>query len=104
MKIIDSLLDKESFKEEILKNYNNVLVLFNARYSMFSDDAKKYFREISDNTFSTKEFLILEADRNYDLVEKIGISSLPAIYSYKDGKKIAALEGVFSKDDILNLV
>lgn len=46
---------------------------------------------------------VLDADQSPQTVEKLGVRSIPTLIVYKDGKKVAASNGVIPKNKIVEL-
>ncbi len=97
-------LSDANFDQEVLKSDLPVLVDFWAVWcgpcKMVAPEVEKLADEKGDVLKVGK----LNVDENRDTAIKFGISSIPTLILFKDGKVAKKLVGAMSKDKILNEV
>ncbi len=95
-------LSDSNFNQEVLKSDLPVLVDFWAVWcgpcKMIAPEVEKLAEE-KNNVLKIGK---LNVDENRDTAIKFGISSIPTILLFKDGKMVKKLVGAMSKDKILN--
>ena len=48
------------------------------------------------------KFFKIDVDKNPDVAEKYGITSVPTIIFFKKGREVSRLSGYIRKDDVVN--
>lgn len=97
MEIVE--LTKENFESEVLKSDKTVLVDFNADWC----GPCRMLRPILDEVaLASDDYKIVSVniDNEEELAEEYGVSSIPCLVLFKDGKEINRSVGLRPKDEI----
>lgn len=97
MEIVE--LTKDSFENEVLKSDKTVLVDFNANWC----GPCRMLRPILDEVaLASDDYKIVSVniDNEEELAEEYGVSSIPCLVLFKDGKEINRSIGLRPKDEI----
>ena len=93
-------LNEKNFKETIEKEKNTVLVDFYADWCGPCKMLGPIMEEISkDNTVYK-----INVDEVEDLAREFGISSIPCVIAFKDGKEVERSIGLKSKKEIEEMI
>ena len=96
-------VNKENFEEEVLNSNTTVLADFNAAWCgpcrMLAPIVEELSREL-DNV----KVVSINIDDEDELAEEYGVSSIPCLVVFKDGKEINRSVGLKSKDEITSLL
>ena len=94
------ILTSENFENEVLKSDKNVLVDFWASWCGPCKMLAPTIEAIAEEYDSFKVGKV-NVDDEPDLAEAFGISSIPTLILFKDGKAAYMLVGLRSKDEIV---
>ena len=94
------ILTSENFENEVLKSDKNVLVDFWASWCGPCKMLAPTIEAIAEENHSFKVGKV-NVDDEPDLAEAYGISSIPTLILFKDGKAADMLVGLRSKDEIV---
>ena len=94
------ILTSENFENEVLKSDKNVLVDFWASWCGPCKMLAPTIEQIAEECDSFKVGKV-NVDDEPDLAEAYGISSIPTLILFKDGKAADMLVGLRSKDEIV---
>lgn len=79
MQVVDYKISKEFF-ENILLDNKKIIALFHANWSNFSQNMKNEFlKEEEDSYKNIKKKIIIDIDKNGELVKKLGINQIPSL-------------------------
>ncbi|MDU2829298.1 MAG: thioredoxin domain-containing protein [Anaerococcus sp.] len=85
MQIVDYKISKE-FLENILLDNKKIIALFHANWSNFSQNMKKEFLKEEEDSYKNIKKIIIDIDKNGELVKKLGINQIPSLVTItKDG-------------------
>ncbi|PIR94746.1 thioredoxin [Candidatus Falkowbacteria bacterium CG10_big_fil_rev_8_21_14_0_10_37_6] len=91
----------QNFSAKVLENKKPVLVDFWAPWcgpcQMMGPIIEEVAAEIGDNALVGK----LNVDENQEMAEKYGVSSIPTIIFFKDGKEVERMIGVRDKNELV---
>ncbi|MBR3947853.1 MAG: thioredoxin [Clostridia bacterium] len=94
------ILTSENFENEVLKSDKNVLVDFWASWCGPCKMLAPTIEAIAEENHSFKVGKV-NVDDEPDLAEAFGISSIPTLILFKDGKAADMMVGLRSKDEIV---
>jgi thioredoxin 1 len=94
-------INDENFEREVIKSDRPVLVDFWAPWCGPCQMLGKEIAAIAAERADTLKVGKVNVDENMDLAAKFGISSIPAVFLFKDGKVAASSVGYMSKDELL---
>lgn len=94
------ILTSENFENEVLKSDKNVLVDFWASWCGPCKMLAPTIEAIAEENHSFKVGKV-NVDDEPDLAEAFGISSIPTLILFKDGKAADMIVGLRSKDEIV---
>lgn len=94
------ILTAENFENEVLKSDKNVLVDFWASWCGPCKMLAPTIEAIAEENHSFKVGKV-NVDDEPDLAEAFGISSIPTLILFKDGKAADMIVGLRSKDEIV---
>lgn len=88
MQIVDKKISID-FLENLLVDNKKIIALFHANWSNYSNQIKKEFLKEEEDSYRDIEKIIIDIDKNGDLVKKLGINQIPSLVAItKDrGKK-----------------
>lgn len=78
MQIVDYKISKE-FLENILLDNKKIIALFHANWSNFSQNMKKEFLKEEEDSYNNIRKIIIDIDKNGELVKKLGINQIPSL-------------------------
>ncbi|WP_049690722.1 thioredoxin domain-containing protein [Anaerococcus jeddahensis] len=78
MQIVDYKISKE-FLENILLDNKKIIALFHANWSNFSQNMKKEFLKEEEDSYKNIKKIIIDIDKNGELVKKLGINQIPSL-------------------------
>lgn len=78
MQIVDYKISKEFF-ENILLDNKKIIALFHANWSNFSQNMKNEFLKEEEDSYKNKKKIIIDIDKNGELVKKLGINQIPSL-------------------------
>ncbi|MGM0364916.1 MAG: thioredoxin [Actinomycetota bacterium] len=91
-----------NFDQEVLQSDLPVLVDFWAVWCGPCKMVAPEIEKLADEKNDVLKFAKLNVDENRDTAIKYGISSIPTLLLFKDGKVAKKLVGAMSKDKIMN--
>lgn len=95
---ITELKDKDAF-EQFIQNNRLTLVYFHANWCGPCRMMKAVFDGFPEE-YQQAHIAIIDADRNKDLTEKLGIDCIPFLILYQEGKRLDFKRGAHSKEKI----
>ena len=100
MKVING--NKENFNKEVLESLNPVLVDFNATWC----GPCRMLGPILDNIANEDiiKVVSIDVDENEELSASYGISSIPCLILFKDGKEFDRVVGFRNKEEIIEFI
>lgn len=99
----DGGMSKAAF-DEYIKQHKTVLVDFNATWCGPCQKMKPYVEEIEKDKAESLSVLKIDADENAKLCEEMGVTGLPTLMVYKDGKQTFSQLGFMTKEDLLKAI
>lgn len=96
------VVSKETFENEVLKSQETVLVDFYADWCGPCQMIAPILNEISDEDIC--KVCKVNVDNEMELAIKYGISSIPALLVFKDGKVVNRSVGYRTKEQILEII
>lgn len=78
MQVVDYKISKE-FLENILLDNKKIIALFHANWSNFSQNMKKEFLKEEEDSYNNIRKIIIDIDKNGELVKKLGINQIPSL-------------------------
>ena len=91
--------NKEIFEKEVLNYEGKVLVDFNATWC----GPCRMLKPILEQVASDKKVVAIDVDNNEELAIEYGISSIPCLILFENGKEIKRSVGLISKSEIESL-
>jgi thioredoxin 1 len=101
MKIVEGTID--NFKQEVLKSDKPVLVDFNAAWCPPCQALHPTLEELSEESDDFK-IVTVDIDDQSELAEEYGVSSIPCLVAFKDGKEIDRRVGLQPKKRLLKMM
>ncbi len=101
MKIVEGTID--NFKQEVIKSDKPVLVDFNAEWCPPCQALHPTLEELSEESDDFK-IVTVDIDDQSELAEEYGVSSIPCLVSFKDGKEIDRRVGLQPKKRLLKMM
>ena len=92
-------VNKNNFEEEVLNSKGLVLCDFNAEWCGPCRMLKPVIEEVSKVKKNSK-FVSINIDDEEDLAREYGVSSIPCLVLFKDGKEVNRSIGLISKDEL----
>ena len=80
MQIIDYKISKDFF-ENILQDNKKIIALFHAKWSNSSNIMKKEFLQDKEDSYKNVKKIIIDIDKNRELIGKMGINQIPSLVS-----------------------
>lgn len=80
MQLVDYKISKE-FLENILLDNKKIIALFHANWSNFSQNMKRDFLKEEEDSYKNIEKIMIDIDKNRDLLKKLGINQIPSLVS-----------------------
>ena len=100
MKVING--NKENFNKEVLESLNPVLVDFNATWCGPCRMLGPILDEIANEDII--KVVSIDVDENEELSASYGISSIPCLILFKDGKEFDRVVGFRNKEEIIEFI
>ena len=94
--------NNDNFETEVLNSNKKVLVDFNASWCGPCRMLAPIVEEISKR--EDIKVVSIDVDEEEDLAQEYGISSIPCLVVFKDGKEINRSIGFIQKDEIENML
>lgn len=80
MQIVDYKISKEFFKKILVDN-KKIIALFHANWSSSSNLMKKNFLKEEEDSYKNIKKIIIDIDKNRELIKKLGINQIPSLVS-----------------------
>lgn len=80
MQIVDYKISKE-FLKKILVDNKKIISLFHANWSSSSNLMKKNFLKEEEDSYKNIKKMIIDIDKNRELIKKLGINQIPSLVS-----------------------
>ena len=80
MQIVDYKISKE-FLKKILVDNKKIIALFHANWSSPSNLMKKNFLKEEEDSYKNIKKMIIDIDKNRELIKKLGINQIPSLVS-----------------------
>ncbi|MDU7142064.1 MAG: thioredoxin family protein [Anaerococcus vaginalis] len=80
MQIVDYKISKE-FLKKILVDNKKIIALFHANWSSASNLMKKNFLKEEEDSYKNIKKMIIDIDKNRELIKKLGINQIPSLVS-----------------------
>ena len=97
-------VNKDNFEAEVLKSEVPVLVDFNATWCGPCRMLGPVLEELSEEMAGKASFYAVDVDDNQDLASQYGISSIPYVAVFKDGKLADGQVGFIPKAGIQSFI
>ena len=94
---------KDNFDSEVLKSEKKVLVDFNATWCGPCKMLAPVIAEISDEVKDVK-FVSVDVDDEEELAEEYGVSTIPCLVLFDNGKEVSRNIGFMPKDEIKSIL
>ncbi len=94
---------KDNFEKEVLKSEKKVLVDFNATWCGPCKMMGPVIEELSEEMKDIK-FVSVDVDDEDELAETYGVSSIPCLVLFEDGKEVSRNVGFMPKDELENVL
>lgn len=94
---------KDNFEKEVLKSEKKVLVDFNATWCGPCKMMGPVIEELSEEMKNIK-FVSVDVDDEDELAETYGVSSIPCLVLFEDGKEVSRNVGFMPKDELENVL
>ena len=96
-------VNSENFEKEVINSSVPVLVDFNAQWCGPCKMLKPILDEISDERSDCK-VVSIDVDEEMELAMQFGVSSIPCVLVFKDGKESDRSVGLIPKEKIEELL
>ena len=96
------VVSKDTFENEVLKSQETVIVDFYADWCGPCQMIAPILKEISDEDIC--KVCKVNVDEEMELAIKYGISSIPALLVFKEGKLVNRAVGYRTKEQILEII
>lgn len=70
----------------LIDEKNELIALFHARWSDFSNELKDEFLEKKPDQYKESNKIIIDVDKNRELMKKLGINQIPSLVSITRAK------------------
>ena len=80
MQIVDYKISKE-FLKKILVDNKKIIAQFQANWSSSSNLMKKNFLKEEEDSYKNIKKMIIDIDKNRELIKKLGINQIPSLVS-----------------------
>lgn len=101
MKVING--NNDNFNKEVLESINPVLVDFNATWCGPCKMLGPILEEVASEQDKVK-IVSIDVDENEELAATYGISSIPCLILFKNGKEETRAVGFRNKDEVLDII
>ena len=101
MKIING--NNDNFNKEVIESNTKVLVDFNATWCGPCRMLGPILEEIS-NELDNVKIVSVDVDENDELAASYGVSSIPCLVLFKDGKEDKRCVGFRNKDEVIEFI
>ena len=98
------IVTKENFKTEVLESPIPVLVDFYGEWCSPCRTLAPILHELSAVADGKYKIVMVDCDESRDLVDAYGISGLPTLLLFKDGKVTEKLVGLQNKSRLLEVL
>lgn len=95
---------KTTFEQDVLKSTKTVLLDVWAPWCAPCRGMEPILDAISEETKSFAEIIKLDASTEMDIVQELGVTSLPTFLIYKDGQIKGSSVGATTKANLINIV
>ena len=95
---------RNTFKNDVLESKKIVLVDVWATWCGPCRSMEPVIESLQDDVQDWAEVIKLDASAEMDMVQELGVSSLPTFLVYKDGKIVGSTIGATSKQNLLDLL
>jgi len=95
---------KDSFKTDVLESKKIILLDVWAPWCAPCRSMAPVLEALQDDVKDWAEIVKLDASVEMDLVQELGVSSLPTFLVYKDGQIVDSTVGATSKANLLELL
>lgn len=103
MIIVTENIQKNEF-ESLIKSSKPVLADFYAKWCSPCKMLAPTVEEIHNEYNAYFETVKIDVDENPELTEQYGVSGIPALILFKDGKEILRMSGVQTKERIISAI
>ena len=86
MQIIDHQISPKYIRELLVDN-SKIIALFHANWSNFSIKVKEDFLKEEEDSYKNIRKIIIDIDKNRDLLKKMGINQIPSLVSITKDRK-----------------
>ena len=100
MKVIEG--NEKSFDTEVIKSLNPVLVDFNATWCGPCKMLAPILDEVANEDII--KVVSIDVDENEDLAASYGVSSIPCLVLFKDGKEVNRVVGFRNKEEVIEFI
>ncbi|HUC96700.1 MAG TPA: thioredoxin [Candidatus Saccharimonadales bacterium] len=95
---------KDTFKQDVLDSKKIILVDVWASWCAPCRSMEPVLESLEQDVKEWAEIVKLDAEAEMDLVQELGVSSLPTFLVYKGGNIVESTVGATSKANLLNLL
>ncbi len=101
MKVIEG--NSKNFNKEVIESLNPVLVDFNATWCGPCRMLSPVLESVAKENDKVK-IVSIDVDENEDLAASYGISSIPCLILFKNGKEESRYVGFRNKEELLEII
>lgn len=87
MQIIEDKLSYD-FISNLIENNKEVKALFHANWSSLSKKIRDEFMKEKEDQYQNKEKIIIDIDKNRELMQKLGINQIPSLVTFTKDKLV----------------
>lgn len=98
------IVDHDNFNKEVLKEKKPVFVEIGADWSGTSHIIAPIIKYLAEKYNEKVKFIKLDADGDYDWINKYYTDKIPAILIFKNGEIQDSIKGVFSSKELENII